>query len=69
LVPKVKVNFLAFLLIAATFIATGYLDVLSEIQKWLGRLANIEIGVAFCLPLLLMMLLLVQRYKRRKVSE
>lgn len=58
---KVKPGILAVILIIIGFSAIAIPDVTGEVREWLAFLGFFEIGVAFILPVLLILVLITQR--------
>ncbi|MFK7697740.1 GerAB/ArcD/ProY family transporter [Paenibacillus sp. HJGM_3] len=67
LVPRVPSKWLSFIIILVVYGVAWIPKVMSEVQLWLRTIGYIETGVAFGLPLLLLVFLLFQRGNR--VSE
>ncbi len=59
--PKVKQNTLGIMIIAITYLISFCAQVLNDVETWLRYLGYLEIGVAVGLPLILIMILLLQR--------
>lgn len=63
IVPKLPTNWLSLGIVALSYAVSWIPDVLDEVQSWLKYLGYFELGVAFALPMLLLVLLLVQGRK------
>jgi len=64
ILPKANVKWLSAIIVGLAFAVSWIPNVLVEVDAWLRFLGQIEVGIAFGLPLLLIMLLLLQ--KRRE---
>lgn len=60
-IPKVNIRWIVFFLISCSFIVSWIPNTLNEVEKWLAALSYIEIGVAFGLPILLLLILSVSK--------
>ncbi|MNI99849.1 hypothetical protein D3C73_1590380 [compost metagenome] len=60
---------LMFVILLMSYCVSLIFDVMSEIQQWLTFLGYIEVGVAFGLPIGLILLLLVQRTRGETTSD
>ncbi|MGO4106227.1 GerAB/ArcD/ProY family transporter [Paenibacillus sp. YAF4_2] len=67
--PKMKTNFLAFILIASCFAIAYIPKTLNEVGDWLSTLSMIECGIAFGFPLLLLVVLMFQKIGSRPAHE
>ncbi|MCM3628560.1 spore germination protein [Paenibacillus glycanilyticus] len=67
--PKLKANFLAFMLILSCFIVAYIPETLNEVGDWLSTLSMIECGIAFGLPFLLLIVLMFQKMGSRTAHE
>ncbi|CAM4258136.1 GerAB/ArcD/ProY family transporter [Paenibacillus alkaliterrae] len=65
IVPKANTKVLAFVIIAAAFAVAWLPDTLEEVGMWLQYLGYTETGVAFGLPLLLLVILLFNKGVRQ----
>lgn len=65
MIPKVKKSVIGILLVVASFIVSYIPDSLDEVGQWLEVLSTVEIGIAFGLPLLLLIVLLAQGSRRK----
>lgn len=63
LFPRLKTNWGGAIIIGATFFLTMIPRVMQDVVKVLDKIAALEIGVAFGLPLVLILLLLIVRRK------
>lgn len=60
-IPRANTKWLTAFLLGSAFVVSWIPDTLSKTEKWLKYLGFIEIGVAFGLPLLLIVVLLVNK--------
>lgn len=60
-IPKANTHWLAAILLFIAFVVSWIPDVLSEVEMWLRFLGYIEAGIAFGLPLLLLIILLINK--------
>ncbi|SFD82400.1 spore germination protein (amino acid permease) [Paenibacillus catalpae] len=67
--PKLKANFLAFMLMLMCFIVAYIPDTINDVGDWLSTLSMIECGIAFGLPLLLLIVLMFQSMGSRLAHE
>ncbi|CAM3248776.1 GerAB/ArcD/ProY family transporter [Paenibacillus lupini] len=67
--PRLKVNFLAFMLMLSCFVIAYIPDTLNEVGDWLSTLSLIECGIAVGLPLVLIVVLLFQNIGSRPAHE
>jgi Spore germination protein. len=67
--PKLKANFLAFVLISTCYAIAFIPETLNEVGDWLSTLSMIECGIAFGLPLLLLVVLMFQNIGSRPAHE
>ncbi|ACT01470.1 GerAB/ArcD/ProY family transporter [Paenibacillus sp. JDR-2] len=58
--PKLKGNFLAFILVMTCYLIAFIPDTLNEVGDWLSTLSLIECGIAFGLPVILLIVLMFQ---------
>jgi spore germination protein (amino acid permease) len=66
--PKVKEKVLGFVIVFSAYFASFLPEILSEVQVWLSKLALIEAGIAFGLPVVLILILLFQRMRGESIS-
>ncbi len=67
IVPRLKRNVIGFVLMAASFAVAMQIDVLSDVKKFSALFSTIQIGIAFGLPTLLLIILLIKRRSRLHV--
>ncbi|RXZ84317.1 spore gernimation protein [Paenibacillaceae bacterium] len=69
--PRSRTGWVEFLTVLTCYIASFFLTVISEVEQWLRYLGYSAIAIAFGLPLILLVILLVRRGKRKhaKASE
>ncbi|NRS52058.1 GerAB/ArcD/ProY family transporter [Brevibacillus sp. HB2.2] len=63
MLPKIKTNVIGFVLVAATFFYSIQFDAISDLKKVSSFLSKIEIGIAFSLPIMLLLILLIRGRK------
>ncbi|MCA0755534.1 spore germination protein [Paenibacillus sp. N4] len=61
MMPGVPQKLLAFIIVTASFIVSWVPDTLVEVGKWLEYLGNASSGIAFALPMLLILILLIKK--------
>ncbi|CAM4313577.1 spore germination protein (amino acid permease) [Paenibacillus endophyticus] len=61
IVPKANKKVLAFIILTFGYIVAWFPDTLSEVGQWLQYLGYAELGVAFGLPLLLILILVIHK--------
>lgn len=61
ILPKANVKWLAAIIIGVAYVVSWIPTLLVEVDAWLQYLGQIEIGVAFGLPLMLLLFLLLQK--------
>jgi Spore germination protein. len=66
--PQTGTGKLALVMLAAAYGIAFFPDVIGEVHQWLQWAGNVELSIAFGLPLLLIMLLLYQRTRRKEPS-
>lgn len=69
ILPRVSPNLLGFIMIAIAYIFSFYPQALNDVRDLLQFLATIEMGVAYILPFLLILLLSIQRMKVGKIGK
>lgn len=62
--PRAGTGTLAFVMLAAAYGIAYIPDVIGEVHQWLQWMGNIEMVLAFALPVLLILLLLYQRTRK-----
>ncbi|WP_127491980.1 GerAB/ArcD/ProY family transporter [Paenibacillus glycanilyticus] len=67
--PKLKANFLAFIVMLTCFLIAYIPKTLNEVGDWLSTLSMIESGIAFGLPILLLVVLMFQKMGRSPAHE
>ncbi|MCK9860956.1 GerAB/ArcD/ProY family transporter [Paenibacillus sp. ATY16] len=67
--PRLKANFLAFIVMLTCFLVAYIPDTLNEVGDWLSTLSMIECGIAFGLPILLLIVLMFQNTGRSPAHE
>lgn len=67
--PKIRTNFLAFLVMLFCFVIAAFPKTLNEVGDWLSTLSMVECGIAFALPILLILILLIQHIGSRPVHD
>lgn len=65
LFPRMKSKFLSFAFVGLQFGVSFIPDTLDEVKNWLDMIGKIEIGIAFGLPLFILMLLFLRKATRR----
>lgn len=60
-IPKANTQWLTAFLLGIAFVVSWIPDTLNKTEKWLKHLGFIEIGIAFGLPLLLLIILLINK--------
>lgn len=68
-IPKANYNWITGTLIAIAYSISWIPDVLGEVEKWLKFLGFIEIGVAWGLPMLLVIILLLTKRRDEACAE
>ena len=67
--PKIKINVHYFFIILVALLISYIPTVLNRIREWLLFLGYIQIGFAYIMPFILIMLLLWQRRKRQRDAQ
>ncbi|AYB44512.1 GerAB/ArcD/ProY family transporter [Paenibacillus lautus] len=67
--PKIKINAHYFFIILVALLISYIPAVLNRIREWLLFLGYIQIGFAFIMPMILIVLLLWQRRKRQRAAQ
>nr|WP_238327726.1 GerAB/ArcD/ProY family transporter [Paenibacillus gorillae] len=69
IVPKVKGNAIGFFIMLAAYFVAIIPDILNKVGEWLSILSMIEVGVAFGLPIVLIVVLLIQNNGGKQAYE
>ncbi len=64
LLPKIPNSLAVFIVILFSYLISFIPNTMNEVMNWLTFLANIEIGITFILPLLLITILVIKKSKQ-----
>jgi spore germination protein (amino acid permease) len=66
---RTKEKALGFIIVVLGYIAVSFLTTLEEVNTWLTLFSNIEIGIAFGLPIVCLLLIFLAKGKERRQKE